>query len=41
MKQSIALLTPRFSTTRMVREYVGRYYLAAREGQPGGPGSSN
>jgi starch phosphorylase len=41
MKQAVALLTPRFSTTRMVREYVGRYYLAAREGQPGGPASSN
>jgi len=28
MKRSIALLTPRFSSTRMVREYVERYYLA-------------
>jgi len=28
MKQAIALLTPRFSTHRMVREYVERYYLA-------------
>jgi starch phosphorylase len=29
MKQSIALLTPRFGTARMVREYVERYYLTA------------
>jgi starch phosphorylase len=41
MKRSIALLTPRFSTTRMVREYVGRYYLAAPAGQPEGPASSS
>jgi starch phosphorylase len=27
MKRAIALLTPRFSTARMVREYVERYYL--------------
>jgi starch phosphorylase len=30
MKRSIGLLTPQFSTARMVREYVGRYYLAGR-----------
>jgi glucan phosphorylase len=41
MKRSVALLTPRFSTTRMVREYVGRYYLAARAGQPGEPAASS
>ncbi len=29
MKQSIATLTPRFSSARMVREYVERFYLAA------------
>jgi hypothetical protein len=29
MKQSISRLVPRFSTGRMVREYVDRYYLTA------------
>ena len=27
MKRSVALLTPRFSTTRMLRDYTERYYL--------------
>jgi starch phosphorylase len=31
MKRAIGLLLPRFSTARMVREYVERYYLAHRD----------
>jgi starch phosphorylase len=35
MKQSIGLLTPRFSSARMVQEYAERYYLPASRGQLG------
>ena len=44
MKLSIARLTPRFSTSRMVREYTERYYLPASRGElrsaPGATASS-
>jgi starch phosphorylase len=33
MKLAIALLTPRFGTARMVREYTERYYLPASRGE--------
>jgi starch phosphorylase len=33
MKRSMALLTPRFSAGRMVREYADRYYVPASLGQ--------
>jgi starch phosphorylase len=33
MKLSIARLTPRFSTARMVREYAERFYLPAGRGE--------
>jgi starch phosphorylase len=33
MKRAIALLTPRFGTARMVREYTERYYLPASRGE--------
>ena len=33
MKQAMLSLTPRFSTTRMVREYAERYYLPAGRGE--------
>lgn len=35
MKRAMALLSPRFSTLRMVREYTERYYLPAARGEFG------
>jgi starch phosphorylase len=37
MKRAMGLLTPRFSTTRMVRDYVERFYLPAYRNEPAPP----
>jgi starch phosphorylase len=37
MKRALGLLSPRFSTTRMVREYAEKYYVPAANGELAAP----